>query len=264
MSDDAARVVPTWAPAPGWHAIDFVSDLHLAPDLPRTVQAFTHYLQGTQADCVVLLGDVFEVWVGDDSRTLPFEAALVDRLADAARTRAFYFMPGNRDFLVGADLLAATGMRALPDPCCLDAQAGRWLLAHGDAQCLADAPYQAFRAEVRSAAWQQAFLAQALPQRIELARAMRTQSQRVQRTGMMPLTDLDGDACRALLRSCGAHEMIHGHTHRPAVHDLGHGMRRHVLSDWDLDDLQRPRAEVLRLHPDGRLQRLTPQAACGA
>lgn len=256
--------VPTWAAPAGWRAIDFISDLHLAPDHPRTLQAFTHYLHCTHADRVVVLGDLFEVWVGDDSRALPFEAALVDHLAAAAHARAVHFMPGNRDFLVGAELLGATGMQALPDPCCLHAAGQRWLLAHGDAQCVADAPYQAFREQVRSPAWQQAFLDQALPARIEQARAMRQESQRVQREGMAPFVDLDADACRALLRACGAQEMIHGHTHRPAVHELGHGMRRHVLSDWDLDDPQHPRADVLRLHPDGRLQRMTPQAACSA
>jgi UDP-2,3-diacylglucosamine hydrolase len=266
----ALHVLHEWAPAAHWRAIDFVADLHLAAEHPRTLCAFGEYLQGTQADHVVLLGDVFEVWVGDDGRELAFEHSLLTLLAEAARARRLFFMPGNRDFLVGASLLAELGITALPDPCCLHAAGRRWLLAHGDAQCLGDEPYQRYRTQVRSPAWQQAFLARPLAERIALARAMREESMRVQRErsaakpGMESVVDLDAAACRALLAACGAREMIHGHTHRPAVHDLGEGLRRHVLSDWDLDDAKAPRAELLRLLPDGNLHRLTPQAACVA
>lgn len=263
MSEHAApAAIPEWTPARPWRAIDFVADLHLAPGQPRTVEAFARYLQATKADHLVLLGDVFEVWVGDDSRELAFERTLGDLFADAARTRQIHFMPGNRDFLVGPGLLAEIGITALPDPSCLHAAGRRWLLAHGDAQCLADARYQAYRAQVRSPAWQQGFLARPLQERVALAREMRTESMRVQREDVETRADLDAQACRALLAACGAHEMIHGHTHRPAVHDLGGGMRRHVLSDWDLDDASAPRAEVLRLEPDGCLRRITPRAAC--
>lgn len=261
MNAGVAPDIPVWVPAAGWRAIDFVADLHLAPAQPRTLQVFARYLQGTRADHVVLLGDVFEVWVGDDSRSLPFERTLVDLLRAATRARPVFFMAGNRDFLVGAELLAATGMRGLSDPCCLHAGDERWLLAHGDAQCLADQRYQAFRAQVRSHAWQQAFLARPLAQRIELARAMRAESLRVQRQGTESNADLDAAACRALLQACGARTMIHGHTHRPAVHELGQGLRRIVLSDWDLDAALAPRAEVLRLQADGRLLRLAPEDA---
>jgi len=256
-----AAALPVWAPRAGWRAIDFVADLHLAPDHPRTLQAFETYLQEGAADHVLLLGDVFEVWVGDDARAFPFERALLDLLQRAARRRTLAFMPGNRDFLFGTRLLAELGMSALPDPCCLHAAGQRWLLAHGDAQCLADHGYQAYRAQVRSRGWQDAFLARPLAQRVELARAMREESMRVQREPARAAADLDAPACRALLASCGAREMIHGHTHRPGVHDLGGGLRRHVLSDWDLDDAHAPRAEVLRLVPDGRLRRIAPEAA---
>jgi len=254
--------LPAWAPSAPWQAIDFVADLHLAPQQPRTLRAFGEYLHGTRADHVVLLGDLFEAWVGDDSRNLPFERTVVDMLAAVARRRRLYFMPGNRDFLIGAELLAATGMSALPDPCCLEAAGGRWLLAHGDAQCLDDQPYQAYRAQVRSRAWQDTFLARPLHERLELARTMREESMRVQRDQAGATVDLDAFACRRLLAACHAHEMIHGHTHRPATHDLGGGKRRHVLSDWDLDDAGAPRAQVLRLMPDGSLHRITPEAAC--
>jgi UDP-2,3-diacylglucosamine hydrolase len=118
---------------------------------------------------------------------------------------------------------------------------------------------------VRAPQWQQAFLARPLAERSAVAQAMRAESRRLQseqglQEGMA--ADLDAEACRALLRGCGATTLLHGHTHRPAGHDLGDGLRREVLSDWDLDDPAAPRAEVLRLHADGRLQRLAPAAAC--
>ena len=262
MSDGTAPALPVWSPPPGWRAIDFISDLHLASDHPRTVQAWAQHLAHTPADAVLMLGDVFEAWVGDDSREQPFESGLVHTLKTATLHRHVAFMAGNRDFLVGPDLLAVTGMVALPDPCVLDAAGGRWLLAHGDAQCLADTRYQTFRAQVRSPAWQATFLARPLAERLDTARAMRRESLRLQQAAQPEsLGDLDADACRALLRQAGAAVMIHGHTHRPADHDLGDGLQRVVLSDWDLDDPVRPRAEVLRLTPDGRLQRLPPAVA---
>jgi UDP-2,3-diacylglucosamine hydrolase len=253
--------VNVWSAPPHWRAIDFVSDLHLAPELPRTAAAFLRYLAGSRADAVCLLGDVFEAWVGDDCRHQPFEHDLVAGLAAASALRPLYFMAGNRDFLVGADLCADAGMTALPDPTCLQAWGQRWLLCHGDAQCLSDTRYQAFRTQVRSDAWQRAFLARPLQDRVEAARAMRRES-RMQRATVETLGDLDAAACRVLLRQAGASVLLHGHTHRPAEHDLGAGLCRVVLSDWDLDDDVAPRAEVLRLHADGQMQRLSPDQAC--
>lgn len=264
MSSTAAPGLQVWAAPEGWQAIDFLSDLHLAPELPRTADAWAHVLRNSQADAVCLLGDVFEVWVGDDSRHQPFEQALVDVMRDAARRRPLAFMPGNRDFLVGAELQADAGLLALTDPTCLQAWGRSWLLCHGDAQCLDDKPYQAFRSQVRSAAWQQSFLAQTLDQRIALARDMRRQSASRQAMHHGMAADLDAEACRCLLHQAGATVLIHGHTHRPGQHDLGDGLQRVVLSDWDLDDRGHPRAEVLRLHRDGRLQRLSPAQACAS
>lgn len=256
--------LPVWMPPARWQAIDFISDLHLAADHPLTVQACVRYLGATRADVVILLGDVFEAWVGDDSRGLPFEAGLVQAFAEAARTRTLAFMAGNRDFLVGAEMLAACGLTGLADPCILQAAGRAWVLAHGDAQCLSDLRYQAFRALVRSGPWQQEFLARPLADRIEQARAMRRESMRLQQGGTESAGDLDPEACRDLLQRAGATTLIHGHTHRPALHDLGGGLARLVLSDWDLDDDRMPRAEVLRLTPDGLLRRLSPAAACAA
>lgn len=263
-----AGVLPSlhvWAAPAHWRAIDFFSDLHLSPELPRTVQAWADVLQHSQADALCLLGDVFEAWVGDDSRSQPFESGLVQVLAQASARRPLYFMVGNRDFLVGPALCAAAGITALPDPTVLQAWGRRWVLCHGDAQCLDDSAYQAFRAQVRSPAWQQAFLARPLDERLALAREMRRQS-RARQTSMQTEGggDLDAAACRELLDLAGADTLLHGHTHRPGRHDLGDGRSRVVLSDWDLDDTLSPRAEVLRLSADGSLQRLAPSEACRA
>lgn len=240
------------APA-AWRQVDLLSDLHLGPDTPATVSRLAAHLGQTPADAVLLLGDIFEVWVGDDARHEPFEADVVAMLREASQRLALFFMAGNRDFLVGADMLADAGMTALPDPSVLDAFGQRWLLAHGDAQCLADAGYQAWRTTSRSAAWQADFLAKPLAERQAFGRQARAQSRASQATQLMA-TDLDAAACRALLQEAGATTLIHGHTHRPAQHDLGDGLQRVVLSDWDLAATP-PRADVIRLSAAG-LQRI--------
>ena len=236
-----------------WQQVDLLSDLHLGPDTPGTLARLERHLAETPADAVLLLGDIFEVWVGDDARHEPFEAGVITMLREASRRLDLFFMPGNRDFLVGPQLLLDAGMTALPDPTVLDAFGQRWLLAHGDAQCLSDAAYQAWRATSRSAAWQADFLSKPLADRQAFGRQARAQSRASQAAQLMA-TDLDADACRALLREADANTLIHGHTHRPAEHDLGAGLKRVVLSDWDLDTTP-PRGDVIRLSTAG-LQRL--------
>lgn len=242
-------MIPTLAAPADWVHIDLLSDLHLGPGTPATLARLGRHLAETPAQAVLLLGDIFEVWVGDDARQEPFEAEVVALLRTASQHRALYFMPGNRDFLVGPALLADAGMTALPDPTVLAAFGQRWLLAHGDAQCLDDTAYQAFRRQVRSPEWQAQLLAQPLPARQALARQMREGSRAAQAAQLMA-TDLDPDACRVLLKEAGATTMIHGHTHRPAAHDLGGDLQRVVLSDWDFDTTP-PRGDVIRLSAAG-------------
>ena len=168
-------------------------------------------------------------------------------------------MRGNRDFLVGPAFLAACGVQDLPDPVTLIFGGQRWLLSHGDALCLDDAPYQQFRQQVRQPAWQRQFLARPLAERQAIARHMRGQSSARQQA-MNQWADVDADAARALLAAARAPVLIHGHTHRPASHTLGAGLSRVVLSDWCLD-APAPRAEVLRLRPGQPPARISPQAA---
>ena len=232
--------------------IDFLSDLHLAPQTPATLAALQHHLLNTPAQAVFLLGDIFEVWIGDDTRFEPFEAQCAALLAAASQRLELFFMAGNRDFLVGESMLKVCGIQALSDPTVLTAFGQRWLLSHGDALCLADLPYQAFRSQVRSPAWQDQFLAQPLEVRRALARQMREASQASQAQSN-DWIDLDTAACLRLLEQTGCRALIHGHTHRPAVHALAPDLQRYVLSDWDFDGSS-PRGDVLRLSSDGLLR----------
>jgi UDP-2,3-diacylglucosamine hydrolase len=232
-----------------WRSIDFISDLHLSAAMPRTAQAAYGYLRSTDADAVFILGDLFEVWVGDDAAERPFEHACVSALADAARRRMVAFMPGNRDFLLGSDALRACGMRGLGDPALLMAFGRHVLLSHGDALCLADTSYQAFRREVRGAAWQSSFLARPLEVRLQMAADMRRASTARRHFDGASDTDIDVPTALHWLHARQATTLVHGHTHRPGSETLAPGLTRHVLSDWDLDHAQR--AEVLRLTAAG-------------
>lgn len=245
-----------WSVPAHWQSIDLLSDLHLCAATPRTFSAFAAYLRRTTADAVVLLGDVFEFWVGDDQRHQAFEQHCIRLLAEAAGRRHLAFMAGNRDFLAGPELQAACGWSVLEDPTLACAFGQRTLLSHGDALCLADTDYQRFRAQSRSTAWQQAFLSQPLSDRLGQAMAARAASEaRRQSSGVDPelWADVDGTAAMAWLRASGATTLVHGHTHRPGTQGLALGMDRVVLSDWDLD--HGARAEVLRWSVRG-LERL--------
>lgn len=234
-----------------WRAIEFISDLHLSPEEPQTFDAWAGYLGATEADAVFILGDLFDAWVGDDAaREQGFEGRCAEVLAAAAAQRTVGFMAGNRDFLVGPALLGATGVVGLADPTLLCAWSWHVLLTHGDALCIADVAYQRFRRMVRDDAWQREFLAQPLAERRAIGRRMRAASEAAHRERETPYADVDADLAARWLRAAGAEHMVHGHTHRPGSSLLAPGLRRHVLSDWHLAAVP-PRAEVLRLTPDG-------------
>ena len=246
------------APA-SWRTVDFISDLHLQADELATFRAWQTYLTHSPADAVFILGDLFEVWVGDDSATLEagaapsFEARCADILKSAGSRLALFFMHGNRDFLVGQSLMDRCHAQLLHDPCTLLFNQQRWLLSHGDALCVDDVAYQQFRQLVRSAAWQADFLAKPLAERQAMARHMRQQSEASKQTTSV-FADADTDMTLRWLAQAGADTLIHGHTHQPADHLLSHQKRRVVLSDWDAA-ARPPRAEVLRLTQTG-MQRI--------
>ena len=238
---------------PSWQAVDFISDLHLEASEPDTFTAWQHYMQTTPADAVFILGDLFEVWVGDDVlQERGFEQQCAQVIEQTAARIPTFFMHGNRDFLVGNGLMAACNTTLLADPAVLIFNQQRWLLSHGDALCLDDTAYMAFRQQVRGADWQQAFLAKPLSERQAIARGLRQQSEARKSGGKY--VDVCAQATKQWLREADASTLIHGHTHQPATHDLGNSLQRVVLSDWDAAATP-PRAEVLRLSSNG-LQRI--------
>lgn len=261
-----------WQPPAGCRHIEFFSDVHLKADEPRTAQALAAYLSHSDADAIVVLGDLFEAWVGDDARHEGFDAHWLALLSVAARQRPMALMVGNRDFLLGDAFLHDAGIAPLPDATVAEAFGQRILLSHGDAWCLDDREYLAFRRRVRDAAWQAAFLATPLAERRATAARMRAASEsRKHDAGFEGYADVDADAARAGLRAAGASVLLHGHTHRPGTQDLGAGLARWVLSDWSFDGAGPPRGDVLRwdrsglsrwlVGADGRLTAATTASA---
>ncbi|MGL4189292.1 MAG: UDP-2,3-diacylglucosamine diphosphatase [Sphaerotilus sulfidivorans] len=244
--------------APHWRGIELLSDLHLGEQAPATAHALAEHLAASDADLIVLMGDLFEVWIGDEQLDVPADpvspmAQALQALAEAARRRPVAMLTGNRDFLLGPEAARRLGWTVLPDRCVLQAFGHRQVLVHGDAECLDDRDYQRFRAQVRTPGWREAFLARPLAERMAVARSLRDGSeQRKREQGLAGYADLDRAEMLSLLAAAGADRLIHGHTHRPGDERLGPGLSRHVLSDWDLDGQHGPaRAEVLRLDARG-------------
>lgn len=227
--------------------VDFISDLHLQASEPETYLAFLDYLGSTPAHAIFILGDLFEAWVGDDCLDEPgsFETQACALLHAAAMQRRLYFMHGNRDFLAAERFAQATRMTLLGDPAIITLGAQRCVLSHGDILCLDDVQYQQFRQISRTRAWQQQVLQQPLAVRRQIAQGARAQSEAQKRAAPETYADLDLPATLQWLQQAGSALMIHGHTHKPAEHDLGEGRQRIVLCDWDLQATP-PRAQALR------------------
>ena len=215
----------------------FVSDLHLDPARPAITALFLDFLarQAGRADACYILGDLFEAWVGDDD-----DAELGRTVAGALRALAdsgvsVHFLHGNRDFLIGERFAAAAGVRLLPESEAIDLYGEPVLLLHGDTLCTDDTDYQAFRAQVRDPAWQARLLELPLAQRRALAGQLRETSQQATQLKETAITDVNLEAVDGALRARGIRRMIHGHTHRPAIHEWmldGQPARRAVLGDW--------------------------------
>jgi UDP-2,3-diacylglucosamine hydrolase len=231
-----------------WRNLDFISDLHLQASEGATFRGWQNFMHNTPADAVFILGDLFEVWVGDDAldvHAAGFENQCAQVLKSASKRLDIFFMRGNRDFLIGPKFAKRSGIELLGDPCILDFSGERWLLSHGDALCLTDTDYQKFRVKVQSDDWTKNFLALPLNHRLQVARDLRNQSETHKRANTMS-AEVDAQTSFNWLHSAGAGTLIHGHTHMPADHKLADGLHRLVLSDWDLSSTP-PRAEVLRL-----------------
>jgi UDP-2,3-diacylglucosamine hydrolase len=234
-----------------WRTVDLISDLHLQAADQATFDTWRGYLETSPADAIFILGDLFEVWIGDDAATLPgFETQCADVLRAATARRPVFFMHGNRDFLLGPVFAAQCGMTLIDDPTVLVLHDKRWLLSHGDLLCLEDTEYLRFRAQVRTPAWKDAVLARPIEERRALARSVRAQSEDRKHSPDMVWADVDADAARDWLRRARATTLVHGHTHKPAVHPLGDGLQRIVLSDWDVT-AHPPRAQLLCISSAG-------------
>lgn len=226
---------------PGVKRLAFISDLHLDPSLPRTVAGFVRFLETLpqQADALLILGDLFEYWAGDDDIGRGINLIIVQALRQARHQQLLiYLQHGNRDFLLGENFAEISGVKLLPDAAILNIANEPVLLLHGDTLCTDDSAYQEFRAQVRAAPWQRHFLAQPLPQRLQQIETLRQGSKQATANKPSNIMDVNADAVQKALHAAGCHKLIHGHTHRPATHRgsvNGHTYERWVLSDWDLD-----------------------------
>lgn len=211
----------------------FISDLHLEADRPEIGEQFVAFLEdeAREADALYILGDLFESWVGDDDPNPYYAEMKAAMLALSASGQTVFFMHGNRDFAIGDQFAVETGITLLPDPYRIDLHGTSVLLAHGDAYCTDDIEYQQARAMRCNPEWLSMMLAKPLEERIAFAQHARQQSMA---RGNVPeeIMDVNDDAIRAAISESGVDILLHGHTHRPAVHELDDGKKRIVLGDW--------------------------------
>ena len=212
----------------------FVSDLHIDETRPAVLAGLQRLIdaQAAAVDSLFILGDLVEVWVGDDDDG-PVATAVRETLAAAARRCRLFVMHGNRDFLIGPRFAADTGATLLDDPSVVEVDGDRVLLAHGDAYCTRDAAYQRARTLLRSSVWQAEVLASSLDERRALAASLRATSIAANENKAANIMDVTPRRIEQALDDADTSLLIHGHTHRPAIHDLGNGRRRIVLGDWN-------------------------------
>jgi UDP-2,3-diacylglucosamine hydrolase len=230
----------------------FISDLHLSPESPGLTALFLRWLRerAKGAECLYVLGDLFDAWIGDDDDTYHEVETALTAVA-ASGTRCF-FQHGNRDFLIGRRFARRTGWALLPDAARITLAGEPVLLLHGDLLCTDDVPYQRFRRRVRNPVVQWLFLRQPLARRRRIAADYRRRSAAAMADKSAEIMDVNADAVRRFMRRHRVRRLIHGHTHRPADHRLtidGTAAHRHVLADWS------PRGGEVLVATDGELHR---------
>lgn len=215
----------------------FVSDLHLSEERPEITALFLELLRGraAKADALYILGDLFEVWLGDDA-VMPCYLPVLNGLRDLTATGVpVYVMHGNRDFLMGDLFAQRTGCRLIPDPSVIELSGERTLIMHGDTLCTDDVEYQQFRAHLRSEETQRQFLALPMEKRIAVAAHYRSGSRERSRNKAEEIMDVNQQAVITVMGEHQVRRLIHGHTHRPAIHRFeleGETAQRLVLGDW--------------------------------
>lgn len=215
----------------------FISDLHLDPERPVVTQLFLDFLatRATGAEALYILGDLFEAWIGDDDNGAMNQAVCQGLKACTEAGTPVFIMHGNRDFLLGPAFAERCGCTLLDDPIRIELYGTPTLLMHGDMLCTDDTGYMAFREQVRNPQWQQALLSRPLEQRRQMAQEMRASSREQTSGKAESIMDANRDAVDRVMAEHHVQRLIHGHTHRPAIHDLkvaGHPAQRIVLGDW--------------------------------
>jgi len=199
----------------------FISDCHLCESRPNVINAFIQFLAHTaiHADALYILGDLFEYWAGDDAIKHGIQASIIDALKQLSlQGVSLFVMHGNRDFLLGDGFANATNATILPDPTLVLLYGQSTLLSHGDLLCTDDVDYQRFRTEVRSEDWQTKFLSQSLSYRMDYIESVRQKSAQEKAIKSMYIMDVNSNAVTQLLASYDYPTLIHGHTHRPMLH----------------------------------------------
>ncbi|MGR9114292.1 MAG: UDP-2,3-diacylglucosamine diphosphatase [Gammaproteobacteria bacterium] len=217
--------------------IIFISDLHISLEKPEITRRFLEFLKkrACNAAAVYILGDLFDAWIGDDDYTPPNNAIRkqLKKLTDSG-TRV-YLQQGNRDFLLGEKFCTETGITLLDDYALIELGGVPTLLTHGDLLCTDDIAYQQFREKSRSLHWQQNVLSKPLIMRLLAARWYRLRSHFHKRKKTLDIMDVNQATVESVMRQHGTTRLIHGHTHRPAVHNFlldGKPAQRFVLADW--------------------------------
>lgn len=236
----------------------FISDLHLCVSRPNVTQLFInwiHNISPKRCDALYILGDLFEYWAGDDALIADFHGPVLAALQRLSQSGVqVYFMHGNRDFLVGQEFSAQSGVKLLSDPSLVNLYGHPVLLTHGDALCTDDVAYMQFRQQVRQQDWQQQFLSQSVAQRNAFIQNARAKSEIEKANKTMAIMDVNEAAVIALLQAYQFPSyLVHGHTHRPNRHvhqSAGHVCERWVLGDWY------EQGSYLMLTDDGKLTAL--------
>lgn len=232
----------------------FISDLHLCEEATDSSRLFFQFLEQLPAEtqALYILGDLFESWIGDDDDSAFNLRVMAGLRSLNERNIQLYYQRGNRDFLYGDAFAGKTQGLLLDDECVIDINGERVLVLHGDQLCTDDTAYQQFRALVRSSKWRGEFLLKPLAERRAIAQDMRNKSRMAQQNKAAAIMDINTEALAAAVQKHGVHQVIHGHTHRPArhEHELQSGLVvRHVLGDWH-DSARILRADCNGVHAD--------------
>lgn len=218
--------------------IAFISDLHLTPERPDATGWFENFMKNAVGviDEIYILGDLFEVWIGDDASDTLGQGKVEEIIRSASSAGVkLWFMHGNRDFLVGEEFAKRTGCTLLPDPSVISLGDEKVLLTHGDALCTHDVEHQQARTRMLTSKWKAAFLNKPIGDRIDTALSMREKSEAGKRGKSAQIMDVNQREVEKVMREHGVLKLIHGHTHSPAVHEFmldNCTARRYVMGDW--------------------------------